>query len=87
MIRFDLPDGRSVVAETSLRAWWAATVALAAKHGEPHMQVQPSSERVKQLEIALRHVSQQLVDCQRRHGEPVTFNLEAADREYEQGRE
>jgi len=35
--RFDLPDGRSVVAETSLRALYTAVRAIAARHGEEFM--------------------------------------------------
>jgi hypothetical protein len=35
--RFDLPDGRSVIAETSLRVLYSAVKAIAARHGEEFM--------------------------------------------------
>lgn len=81
--RFDLPDGRSVIAETSLRALYNATQTLALNYGEPWMQMRTESDAVRQLEIAVKHLGQQLVECQRRHGEPAKIDMAAADAEWD----
>lgn len=83
-LRIDLPDGRTVIAETSLRALWSATVALATKYGEDFMQVQPTNDTIEQMKILNAHLARQLIEAKTRLGEPKTINLEAADREWEE---
>lgn len=82
--RFDLPDGHSVLAESSLRNLWTATQLIAQKYGEPHMQqrIAPDVQR-RRIEIALAHVTRQLLDAQRRLGDEPKLDLSAADAEYE----
>lgn len=76
--RIDLPDGRSVVIETSLRTLYAAVTAIVAKHGEPFMQ-HPLSEREHKLALAIADLTRQLTDAKQRLGEPVEINLEVGD--------
>jgi hypothetical protein len=78
MFRIDLPDGRTVVIETSLRTLHAAVTAIVARHGEPFMQ-HPLSEREHKIGLALAAVTAQLADAKQRLGEPVRLELEEAD--------
>lgn len=78
MLRVDLPDGRAVLIESSLRALHAAVTAIVAKHGEPFMQ-HPLSEREHKLALGMRDLVRQLEDAKRRLGEPFELNLETGD--------
>lgn len=76
--RIDLPDGRSVVIETSLRTLHAAVTAIVARHGEPFMQ-HPLAEREHKIGLALAAVTAQLADAKARLGEPMRLELEEVD--------
>lgn len=78
MFRIDLPDGRTVLIETSLRTLHAAVTAIVAKHGETFMQ-HPLSEREHKLGLGMADLVRQLKDAKARLGEPFVLNLETGD--------
>lgn len=77
-IRVDLPNGRAVIIQTSLRAFHAAHNVLVAKHGEDFMK-SPLSEREHKLGLAMADLVRQLQDCKERLGEPLELNFETGD--------
>jgi hypothetical protein len=85
--RFDLPDGRCVFAETSLRALYTATKALVTRHGEPFMQdewgLRLKDDREFKAALGLRAVVLQLAEAKRRLGEPLQIDLRDTDAEYD----
>lgn len=85
--RFDLPDGRSVLAETSLRALYSATKALVLRFGEPFMQdewgLRLKDDRERKLVMAFQSVLLQLADAKQRLGEPFQLDSTQADAEFE----
>lgn len=82
--RFDLPGGRTVIAETSLRALYSATMGLAARFGEPFMTGgKPDDLEMKQA-FALEELTRQLVEAKVKRGEPPVLDLSAADRRYDE---
>lgn len=84
-LRVDLPDGRTVVTQTSLRNLYNATMRLALAHGEDFMTKRDGpTEALEKNEIALKHVVLQLFAAQQRLGETPTLNMEAADAEWEE---
>lgn len=78
MFRIDLPDGRTVLIETSLRALHAAVTAIVAKHGEDFMR-SPLSEREHKMGLAMADMFRQLEDAKRRLGEPLQLDFEVGD--------
>ena len=76
--RFDLPSGRTVLAEMSLRTLHAAVSAIVARYGEPWMK-SPLSEREHKLGLAIVDLTRQLTDAKQRLGEPLELNLETGD--------
>lgn len=76
--RIDLPDGRVVFIQSSLRALHAATAALVAKHGEPFMQ-HPLSDREHKLALSIVDLVRQLTDAKERLGEKLELNFETGD--------
>lgn len=77
--RFDLPDGRVVLAQTSLRALWSTVAAVASRSGEPHMQVQPTNDTIKQLQLAIGAITKQLFQVQVKLGITPHVDLREAD--------
>lgn len=78
LFRFDLPDGRTLVVETSLRALYNATTTIVTKHGEPFMQ-HPTGERAHRLELAMQALIGQLAAAKQRLGEPLELDLRESD--------
>ena len=76
--RVDLPDGRAIVIQTSLRTFNAAHTAIVAKYGEPFMQ-HPLQDREHKLALAVQDLTRQLADAKQRLGEPVAVNFETGD--------
>lgn len=76
--RIDLPDGRVVMIETSLRALHAAVTAIVAKHGEDFMR-SPLSEREHKMALGMADMLRQLQDAKRRLGEPLQLDFEVGD--------
>jgi hypothetical protein len=81
-LRIDLPDGRAILIETSLRALHAAVAALVARHGEPFMRHE-LSDREHKLGLAIVDLTRQLTEAKNRLGEPVEINLEQGDAVYD----
>jgi hypothetical protein len=84
-LRFDLPDGRTVLAETSLRALYTATTALMTKFGEPFMQ-HPVSDQAHKANLAIQSLTLQLADAKKRLGEPLTLDMTEADETWDRER-
>lgn len=76
--RFDLPSGRTVLAEMSLRTLYAGVMGIVARYGEPFMQ-NPLSEREHKLGLGIADLTRQLRDAKARLGEPLVLNLETGD--------
>jgi hypothetical protein len=81
-LRIDLPDGRVVFAQTSLRVLWNAVKALADKYGEPWMKEGVPDDLATKAALASREILTQLADAKQRLGEPVTLNFTESDRVY-----
>lgn len=76
----DGPGGEVAVADTSLRLFVGAARALGARWGEEFMQAErPGSERERELAAVVRELMTQLALARRRLGEPVSFDVSAAD--------
>lgn len=82
LLRIDLPTEKTVVVESSLRAWHAATMMLVTKYGEPWMQ-NPYTDREERLAEAMRALLLQNLAYQQRLGEKPGFDTTAADERYD----
>lgn len=90
-LRIDLPDGRVVFTETSLRTLFSAMTALVAHHGEPWMRERlqgsaaPSDDDRKRA-LALAVLIRQVAALQKRLGERPTIDLREADAAFDRER-
>lgn len=77
-LRFDLPDGRTLMAETSLRALFNATNAIVTRYGESFMK-SPVSERDHKQALATAALVKQLQDAYQQLGKPLVLDFTETD--------
>lgn len=81
--RFQLPNRRVAIMQSSLRALWSATIALAARYGEDFMSVQPTNDVIRQKDLAIQELGRQLLAAKQRLGEPLTIDMSVGDKAWE----
>jgi hypothetical protein len=82
--RIDLPDGRTVFTQSSLRVVWNAVKALADKYGEPWMKPGVPDDLATKAALASREILTQLIAAKERLGEPLTLNFTESDKVYDE---
>ena len=80
--RIDLPDGRVVFTQSSLRLVWNAVKALADRYGEPWMKEGVPDDIATKAALTTRSLLLQLAEAKERLGEPMVLNFEESDRVY-----
>lgn len=81
-LRINLPDGRVVFAQTSLRVLWNAVKAIADKYGEESMKPGAPDDLATKASLAAKVILEQLIDAKQRLGEPLTLDFTESDRAY-----